>query len=261
MAVLECTYRSDVLGMERSMTVILPQRTMRTFDLCGVDGGDAFPVLYLLHGLSDNYQAWCRYTSIERYVAKLPLIVVMPDVNRSFYCDMNQGYRYFTHVTEEVPRICKGFFPISDAREHTFVAGLSMGGYGAFKMAMRCPDKFCAAASMSGCLDLRGVDHEWESVPGERELVFGAQEAFEGGPNDLVHLAEKLVSGSQPRPKMYSCCGADDFIVDTSRSFKREADRIGLDLEYEEESGDHNWGYWDQKIRKVLDWLPLPVDA
>src|SRR5690606_35149889 len=112
------------------------------------------PVLYLLHGLSDDDTIWLRRTSIERYVAGLGLAVVMPNVHRSFYADMAYGGQYWTFLTEELPRVAGDFFPLSDAREDNYVAGLSMGGYGAFKWALSYPERFAAAGSLSGVLDL-----------------------------------------------------------------------------------------------------------
>ena len=81
------------------------------------------------------------------------LIVIMPGAERSFYADMEHGYKYWTYISEELPSIMKSFFPISDKREDTFVAGLSMGGYGAMKLAFNHPERYAAAASLSSAVD------------------------------------------------------------------------------------------------------------
>ena len=129
MALLHVNYFSEVLGLSTSMDVILPQPAKGQIGMGSVAVNGKLPVLYLLHGLSDDHTIWQRRTSIERYVADLPLAVVMPTVHRGFYTDAKQGYDYWTHISEEIPRIVKSFFPISDRREDTFAAGLSMGGY------------------------------------------------------------------------------------------------------------------------------------
>lgn len=131
MALLRCNFFSDVLGMSMSMTVILPQKTRNQIGMAGAAPTDRHPCLYLLHGLSDDDTIWSRRTSIERYVAPLGLAVIMPNVHRGFYTDMAHGYRYWTYISEEIPALAQSFFHISDRREDTFVAGLSMGGYGA----------------------------------------------------------------------------------------------------------------------------------
>lgn len=102
--------------------------------------GNLHPTLYLLHGLSDDDSIWLRRTSIERYVAQMGIAVVMPQVHRSFYTDMAAGGQYWTFISEELPALARSFFPLSAKREDNFVAGLSMGGYGALKLGLRKPE-------------------------------------------------------------------------------------------------------------------------
>src|SRR5258705_10079650 len=135
MAHIRCDFFSDVLGLSTSMTVILPQRTQAQIGLSGAAGAEPPPVLYLLHGLSDDDTIWLRRTSIERYVAPLGLAVIMPQLQRSFSLDEAHGNRYWTFLSDELPAIVESFFRVSHRREDTFVAGLSMGGYAAMKWA------------------------------------------------------------------------------------------------------------------------------
>jgi S-formylglutathione hydrolase FrmB len=107
-------------------------------------------VLYLLHGYSDDHSIWMRRTSVERYAAEHHLAVIMPAVNHSFYTNEVQGERYWDYISEELPRAMHRFFRLSDKPEDTFVAGLSMGGYGAMKLALTHPERFGAAASFCG---------------------------------------------------------------------------------------------------------------
>ena len=165
MALVTCDFFSDVLEVGCSMTVVLPQPTEEQI---GVEG-DAiprtdFPVLYLLHGLSDDHTAWLRYTSVERYAAAAGVAVVMPAVNRSFYANEVSGGRYWDYVADELPEIVGNFFRISQDPAQTYVAGLSMGGYGAMKLALTHPDRFAAAATLSGALDLDELSSRPERV-------------------------------------------------------------------------------------------------
>src|SRR6478609_11942097 len=157
MAHLRCDFYSEALGLSTAMTVILPQQTSTQIGMTGAAAAGPPPVLYLLHGLSDDDTIWLRRTSIERYVAELGLAVVMPQVHRSFYTDEAYGGRYWTFLSEELPALVSSFFRVSERREDTFVAGLSMGGYGALKWALREPARFAAAASMSGAVDVAGM--------------------------------------------------------------------------------------------------------
>lgn len=128
MALIQCQFYSEVLGLSTSMNVILPQATRSQIGMEGKQGTGPHPTLYLLHGLSDDDSTWLRRTSIERYVASMGLAVVMPQVHRSFYTNMEQGAAYWTFISEELPALARSFFPLSDKREDNFVAGLSMGG-------------------------------------------------------------------------------------------------------------------------------------
>lgn len=254
MALVQCRFYSEVLNLSTAMNVILPQPPE-------IQPGRTYPVLYLLHGLSDDETIWQRRTSIERYVRYINLAVVMPAVQRSFYTDMVCGYRYWTFVSEELPVLARSFFPLSAARKDTFVAGLSMGGYGAFKLALTYPDRYAAAASLSGALDLADLTRvEHDDWLAEMEIIFGPLDRLVGSNNDLFHLARQAAAAPL-RPRLYQCCGTEDFLYQDNRRFKELAMSLGLDLTYEEGPGEHEWGYWDQQIQRVLNWLPLPLSA
>src|SRR5919205_996148 len=153
---------SETLGMLSSMYVLLPQRMLAEMNSKRVP---KYRTLFLLHGHSDDHTAWQRWTSIERYVEGLNLAVVMPAVHLSFYNDMVHGPAYWQFISEEVPALMHDIFPLSSKREDNFVAGLSMGGYGAFKMALTHPERFAAAASLSGALDIAEVVREKRENP------------------------------------------------------------------------------------------------
>ncbi len=261
MALIQCDFFSEVLGLSTSMNVILPQSARGQIGLAAAKARPGpHPVLYLLHGLSDDHTIWCRRTSIERYAAPLGLAVVMPAVGRSFYTDQVHGLRYWTFVSEELPEIVASLFPVSAERDETFVAGLSMGGYGAFKLAFRQPERFAAAASLSGALDRVARFRDEEADPDRlREWAdtFGDLEAVAGSDEDLMALAEKLASSDGPRPALYQWCGTEDFLYEDNVRFRDHARRLGLDLRYEEGPGGHEWACWDRQIRRVLEWLPI----
>lgn len=262
MALIHCDFFSEVLGLSSSMYVILPQATSSQIGMEGKSFGGKHPTLYLLHGLSDDHTIWLRRTSIERYVSTMGLAVVMPAVNRSFYTDMAHGLKYWTFISEELPAIARTFFPLSYAREDNFVAGLSMGGYGAFKLALKYPDRFAAAASLSGAMDISRLEPDPKDLESgvwkgsEYDNIFG-DVSVRGSDNDLFHLVEKIASSDGPKPKLYQCCGTEDFLYNDNIRFKNLCKTLPLDYTYEEEPGIHEWGYWDKKIQNVLEWLPL----
>ncbi|MEF3301594.1 alpha/beta hydrolase [Paenibacillus sp. GYB003] len=247
MAFIQCNFSSKTLAIGASMNVLLPEPKP------GQQPGRKYPTVYLLHGLSDDHTAWMRWTSIERYARSKEVAIVMPAVNRSFYTDMAGGYPYWTFISEELPEIARSFFPLSDKREETFAAGLSMGGYGAFKLALRRPDLFAAAASLSGALDIKRSKPHWQKDFG---YIFGP-EADIPPEDDLFALAEKVAASEGPKPALYQACGTEDYLYGSNRDFLQHARALGLDLQYEDGPGNHNWEFWDEYIRKVLDWLPI----
>lgn len=245
MALLQCRIFSHALTVATEVQVIMPQ---------GRPG--PHPVLYLLHGYSDDQSIWCRRTSIERYADAKGIAVIMPGVGHSFYSDMVYGSKYWTYVSEELPQIMQEMFAISSKREHTFVAGLSMGGYGAFKLALSHPDRFAAAASLSGVMDVARLCNEDAFKPA-MQLCFGDITTLPGSHNDLFALADSVASQGD-QPLLYQCCGTEDFLYADNIRFRDHAQTRGLTLTYEEGPGTHEWGYWDAGIRRVLEWLPLP---
>jgi S-formylglutathione hydrolase FrmB len=228
MALIHCDFFSEVLELYTSMVVILPQPKPSQGRMPDAGTGRRHPTLYLLHGLSDDHTIWQRRTSIERYVDALDLAVVMPAVHRSFYTDMAHGYRYWTFVSEELPALARSFFPLSHAREDNFVAGLSMGGYGTFKLAFTYPDRYAAAASLSGALDIVKValSDEEEGRQAEMQLVFGDPQSVAGSDNDLFHLARQ-VTKSGVRPRLYQCCGRRIFSTQIMSGSKSSLSRWG----------------------------------
>src|SRR5690349_7712720 len=124
----EVHFFSEVLTLQSTMYVLLPQRTL---DEIKNKRKPTYRTLYLLHGHSDDHTAWQRWTSIERYVEGLNLVLVMPAVNLSFYTDMAHGSKYWQFISDEVPAVARELYSLSFKREDNFVAGLSMGGYGA----------------------------------------------------------------------------------------------------------------------------------
>ena len=251
MARLQVDYFSDVLGLSTSATVLLPQPTSRQIGMAGVGGEGPLPVLYLLHGMSDDRTIWTRRTSLERYVAERRLAVVMPAAHRSYYTDQAAGFDYFTHIAEEVPAVMASFFPLSTRREDTFAAGLSMGGYGAIKLALRHPDRFAAAASLSGALSVERRP-AWREAEWDR--TFGSLARARAQGDDLLALVASL--DPIDVPPLWAWCGTEDDL-DDNRAFRDACAARGVALEYAEGPGAHEWSVWDAGIRRVLDWLPL----
>jgi len=256
MALLRVDFFSDVLEQGTSMTVLLPQRS-RTRIGAPAPGGDIDPpVLYLLHGLTDDATAWMRYSSIERYAEERGLAVVMPQVHRSMYADEAHGAPFWTFLSTELPEVVDSFFRVSRRRAETFVVGLSMGGYGALRWALRQPERFAAAASLSGVLDVaaRQYGPPVSATDPLMRRVFGDRDVA-GSDDDLLALLDRADPAALPQ--LWLCCGTSDVLYPDSVRFRDECAARGIPLTVDFGPGDHLWSYWDVKIREVIGWLPL----
>jgi putative tributyrin esterase len=258
MALLHVDFFSDVLAMCMQMDVILPQKTYGQIGMEGKAAEGKIPTLYLLHGMSDDHTIWQRRTSIERYVSDMGIAVIMPTTHLGWYTDMAYGNRYWTFISKELPEICKSLFNnLTDKREETYVAGLSMGGYGALKLGLAASETYGAAASLSGAMDIKGVSSIMDSEDYRRYWmsIFGDMNQVEKSDNDLFTLAAKLKESGKPLPKLYMWCGTEDFLYNQNVRMKDHLTKLGYDLTYEESPGDHQWKYWDEKIQSVLKWI------
>lgn len=249
-------FYSETLGIQTAAYVLLPdpQRMEER-------AGQPLPTLYLLHGLSDDHTAWMRNSRVINYAEKLDLAIVMPAVNRSFYTDMVHGARYWTFISDELPRIMEACFPLRQDREGRFAAGLSMGGYGAMKLGLLRPERYAAVAALSAPLWMHEAmsfspDKEWLR---EMADIFGSEEQLRNGEGNLALAAEKLAPESVP--SMYVACGTEDFLFEANEMFiSHYGSKLGI--AYETVPGEsHTWSFWDQQIQKVLLWLPLPGEA
>lgn len=252
---LSCHFRSPVLRRNTRINVILPTPEEEDAPL-----KKDLKVLYLLHGLHGDADSWLHFSNIQRYVQGTDIAVVMPSVGNSFYQDMACGERFFTYMTQELPKFIQGLFPVSSKREDTYLAGLSMGGYGAYFLGLRCPEQYGAVASLSGALDI-GFRTSGMPVgpkvpkPFYVEACFGDMTKIAGSDRDVFTLyARAAAKGCLPR--MYQSCGTADYLYEMNVRSHEALVKMGARITYRETPGmAHEWEFWDQEIRYVLDWL------
>jgi putative tributyrin esterase len=215
-------------------------------------GEPPFATFYLLHGLSDDYTIWLRRTSIERYAQQVPLIIVMPDGFRGFYTNNDAGPPYATYVAEELVALIERTFPAKRDRASRGVGGLSMGGYGALRLALGYPHTFAVATSHSGAFLHGSRNHPRPGGPlqlAEFHRIFGSAPA--GTDHDVLALAQRCQSrGTLPHIRID--CGTEDDLIADNRELHRKLEALKVPHEYEEFPGRHDWAYWDQHVQEAL---------
>jgi S-formylglutathione hydrolase FrmB len=251
MALLTVNFSSSALKIHTAVNVILPQEGVWPDAL----PRRTWPTLWLLHGLSDDHTIWQRLTAIERYVEGLPLAVVMPAVNRSFYQDTAYGPAYWSYVSEELPARLRTWFPLDESRAGNFVAGLSMGGYGALRLGLTHPNRYAAVASLSGATAYAHKRMVDPVVRTEMRAIYGTLSGHKGGPTDLFALAENVAASSSAQPRVYLACGTEDFLYKDNVAFHRHLSKLGIAHDWVTGPGDHTWGYWDAQIEQVVGWM------
>lgn len=251
MAFCQLNLFSEALRVQTTVNVIVPQQS--TSGEIGVENNaksEKYKCLYLLHGLSDDHTIWMRRTSIERYAQKYGICVVMPFGGRSFYTDMKHGGKYYTYIAKELPRLMQEFFNISPKREDNFIAGLSMGGYGAIKTALKECDSFCAAAGISSVADIKEAT---QLFPDALRLAFG-DELLVPESEDLFVLAQEQ-NENPMKPRIYMGVGTEDFLYEGNQKLKEKFESLDYDYTYKESEGTHSWEFWDEYIQYVLKWM------
>lgn len=262
MALLNVDFYSYYLGMDSPLTVLLPEKRGRKPEAAP---DKKYPVLYLLHGHADDNTAWIRKSDLELLVRDHDLIVVMPSAHRSFYTNGRYGHLYFDYITKELPVIVGNFFPASARRENTYIGGLSMGGYGALKAALSCPEQYAGVAAMSaanspfGAMKAAGPMFSVPDFMDNVYRIFGDEAEYKGSKEDLEYLAKQAASSAGSGLKIYHSCGKQDPLYGLNVEFKQfmETECPELDYHYCECDGSHNWGFWNPQLKCILEYFGL----
>lgn len=216
--------------------------------------GRRYPVLYLLHGLGGHFTDWTKYTRLAHHLAGAGLIVVMPEGANSWYVNWHDGADegWEDYLSRDLIAEVDARFPTDARRESRFIAGLSMGGYGALRMGLKHPEQYAIAASLSGALDVtRRETYGWDDgIRAEFLRTFGPMGSARRREDDVMALASR--AGPSALPFFYIDCGADDPFLPGNREVAAILQKRKVPYEYRETPGRHNWPYWDRQIVEVL---------
>ncbi|GKU26623.1 alpha/beta hydrolase [Clostridium folliculivorans] len=263
MALIQANFMSKTLFRNVTMNVILP---VDKIALPGraVRENKPYKTLYLLHGVFGNYTDWVSGTNIQRWAEKNDLVVVMPSGDNSFYVDNTEAQNnYGEFIGKELVEITRKMFPLSHKREDTYIAGLSMGGYGAIRNGLKYSDTFGYVAGLSSALITDNINKRTNDVgfflESRRfaEACFGDLSKVAESDKNPKWLIKKLVEEKSDIPQIYIACGDKDNLLQENIGFKEYTENLGVKVTFEVGSGGHDWDFWNRYIARVLEWLPL----
>lgn len=244
---IDGVFYSSLIRKDMPYRVLVP-------DVVSLAGG-SLPVLYLLHGLFGSCENWTDLTGIQSYVDDANLMIVMPEGGDNWYTDSEEKYESYL-IKELIPEI-EGRFNAAADRGKRAIAGNSMGGYGALKIAFKHPEMFAFAASCSGAFhaaelpeDLTGC----ELTP-SISRVFGKAQSRIRVDNNLFDIARRASLKANELPGIYFDCGLEDKFISVNRKFAVTLSQAGIEYQYLEINGGHDWSYWDRRIRYLVSSL------
>ena len=253
MAKVVCNFLSYSLNRAVDITVVLPSVTCP--EALGMGDGPAthvlpakFPVVYLLHGFANNHAQWTGYTNVELYAEERRIAIVNVSAENKAYAKVGaDDFKRF--ISEELPEFVTNYFPISSKPEETYIAGLSMGGYGAFMHGLTHPERYRAIGAFSAGVHINPATFAADPM---------ASDQGETDPEYDVHaLARKVAASDVAFPPIYDSCGTEDFLLAPNQAFAAELAELGADVTWVEVSGfGHEWRFWDQQVEAFLDWIP-----
>lgn len=263
MAWLQVSFISTTLRRTVPLNVLIPAESPLGFP---PKEEKPFKTLYLLHGYMGNYTDWLTNTKITEMSQMMNLAVVMPSGDNSFYVDMEQsGQLYSEFIGHELVEFTRKLLPLSNKREDTIIAGLSMGGYGAIHNGLKHNDVFGHIIALSSALVLNTALIATDEInmmginKSYFESVFGDLTCLMDSINNPEVLAKKVLDTGVNIPDLYFACGFNDMLVYDNRKFRDYLDSINFPYVYEEGPGTHEWAFWNTFLKKGLDRLfPMP---
>ncbi|MGI6238625.1 MAG: alpha/beta hydrolase [Christensenellales bacterium] len=237
MANIKCNFLSYTLRRAVDLTVIVP--TICFSEMMEKNAahkqGARYPVLYLLHGYGNNHATWNGYTSVELFAEERNIAVVMLSAENKAYINHGGDDNYFDFISRELPEFIFSMFPVSNKPEDTYIAGLSMGGYGALVHGLAQSNRFAAIGAFSGATG-RGRNTAAQF--------------------DVWKLAEACAEEGRKKP-MYIACGDKDFLYKDNVAFKDRLIELGFDVTWIEGADyTHEWRFWNREVEAFLDWIP-----
>ncbi len=266
MAIMKIDVYAKTMNRTVTLEVIAPVEALKP--------GDTMAALYLLHGVQGSFINWStavhafRLLGVNNAKRTKKLAIIMVSGDNSFYHDApDRSANYEQFLAEELPLLTRTMLPLSAAREDTYIAGLSMGGYGALRTGLLYPQVFGFAGGLSSALLTQKIESAVdENVFFRRreflETVFGCSlDGIEKTEHDVMELSRRLLARVEAgekalqMPRLYLACGEQDGLLPLSRELHADWEKLGIDHRYEEHEGNHEWAFWEWGLGRILEYL------
>lgn len=266
MAIMKIDVYAKTMNRTVTLEVIAPVEALKP--------GDTMAALYLLHGVQGSFINWStavhafRLLGVNNAKRTKKLAIIMVSGDNSFYHDApDRSANYEQFLAEELPLLTRTMLPLSAAREDTYIAGLSMGGYGALRTGLLYPQVFGFAGGLSSALLTQRIESAVdENVFFRRreflETVFGCGlDGIEKTEHDVMELSRRLLARVEAGeealqlPRLYLACGEQDGLLPLSRELHADWEKLGIEHRYEEHEGNHEWAFWEWGLGRILEYL------
>lgn len=240
MSLINLSYRTNYLHTYFKTTIVIPD-TNET----------SYKNLWLLHGYTGDDSAWIRHKNIEKLAREYNVAVIMPEARNAFYTD-SDFIPYYTYFVEELIPKVRSLFPISDKPEDTFIAGSSMGGYGALKIGLKNPQTFSKVAALSPITDIVHFRNNPDAPMAHNtfDTIFDSPEKIKE--NQLTNL----VTQNNKNQKFMTICGHDDYMFQDNIDFANfMTKKFSHNYTFDKVSGNHSWDTWTKNVEKIFKWL------
>jgi putative tributyrin esterase len=253
MAWIRFQMNSQTVSMPVSFDALLPDNAENS-------KGKKWKTLYLLHGFGGDRNDWLLKARLaqlvrERLTGDCPLMTVLPEGQNSFFVNLPNGHEYADYLCRELPAFIEENFPVLSGVKNRFIAGMDMGGYGAFRQALGHPEVFGQAAAFEAPLD---IFKYYQGLPDSMsfcmEHVFGREEKFRGGENDLFSLADRCAAKAE-MPKLFLAGSRSGSFGQDHAVFSEHVKKLGFPGLTKVSLPEENWEFAESALKAMFLWL------
>jgi S-formylglutathione hydrolase FrmB len=243
----DVTFHSAALNREMQYRVVLPT---------SVAAGQKLQVVYLLHGRNGGFRDWTDYSDVARF-AELGLLLVMPEGGYSYYTNSVEQPqdRYEDYIVNDLIFDVEMKFSVAASRSNRAIAGVSMGGFGAVKIALRHPDLFAFAAGLSPAVEVTRRPFSILRLQQSRHFVsiFGPAGSQTRRDNDPFALARS--ADPEKAPYLFLTCGEQEGLLPANREFAALLAQRNFHYEFHAVPGGHDWNQWNAQLPSLFQSL------